>query len=374
MIEFLKSLGIAQPLGIGALSVVFTFAVAWFFTQRFIPRIREFAIKVGWADLPNERRLNKAPLPNAGGLAIFAGFICSVVVAWTLRPIVLEGVQIQVLAILLGASLLVLTGFIDDQFGLSPTFRIAVQTLAAALLMVNGMRIDLAALPWVEYLPSAWLMPLSVAVTWLWIVGITNAMNLLDGVDGVVGGIGFIASMVMVASAAQFPDRAAAVVLLAGLGGAALGFLRYNFNPGRIFMGDAGAYLFGYTLAAVSLLGTLKLSAGASLVAPLLILGLPILDTARVVFSRLSRRISPTTPEKNHIHHLLHARYGARGAAVVIWTLVLALSMVGMWAQNVPLQVIVAISLFIAVCLGYVALRRVHALTREEKPQPGGAG
>ena len=373
MIEFLKSLGIAQPFGIGALSVVFTFVVAWFFTQRFIPRVREFAIKVGWTDKPNERRLNKTPVPNAGGLAIFAGFICSVVVAWTLRPIVLEGVQIQVLAILLGASPLVLTGFIDDQFGLSPLFRIVVQTVVSALLMVNGMRIDLSTLPLLHSLPVAWLGPLSVAVTWLWIVGITNAMNLLDGVDGVVGGIGFITSMVMVAVAAQFPDRAAAVVLLAGLGGAALGFLRYNFNPSRIFMGDAGAYLFGYTLAAVSLLGTLKVSAGASLVAPLLILGLPILDTARVVFSRLSRRISPTTPEKNHIHHLLYARYGARGASIIIWIMVLALSVVGMWAQHVPLQVIVAISFFIAVCLGYVALSRVQALNREEKPQAGGA-
>jgi UDP-GlcNAc:undecaprenyl-phosphate/decaprenyl-phosphate GlcNAc-1-phosphate transferase len=365
------SLGIAEPFGLGAISVVITFAVAWLFTQRFIPRVREFAIKVGWADMPNERRLNKVPLPNAGGLAIFAGFICSVVVAWALRPIVIEGVQIQVLAILLGASLMVLTGFIDDQFGLSPLFRVIVQTISAALLMVNGLYIDLTHFSMLAGIPLHVLHPLGYFLTWLWIVGITNAFNLLDGVDGVVGGLGFISSMVMLAVAAQFADRAAAVILLAGLAGAALGFLRYNFNPSRIIMGDAGAYLFGYTLAAVSLLGTLKSSAGYSLIAPLFILGLPILDTAQVVIGRLRRGVNPTTPDKTHIHHRLNTRFGPRGASVGVWGMVLLLNAIGMWAQSIPPQVIIAITLAISSFLIWVVFRRVRALSRENQlPSP----
>lgn len=369
MLDFLKSLGIAEPLGLGFWSVVLTFLTAWVFTHRFIPRVRDFAIRVGWADMPNERRLNKSPLPNAGGLAIFAGFILAIVVAWALRPIVIETVQIQVLAILLGGALLVLVGFIDDQFGLSPVFRLGAQTIAAALLMVNGLRIDLGALAWVPHLPGDAMGVLNVVVTWLWIVGITNAVNLLDGVDGVVGGIGFTAAMVLLAAAAQFADRAAAVVLLAGLGGAALGYLRHNFNPSRIIMGDAGSYLIGYTLAAVSLLGTLKFAAGASVIAPLLFLALPILDTTQVVIGRLARGIRNPLghPDKTHLHHRLLARTDARRTAVIMWATALLFGVIGMVAQGVPAVVIVVTALFIGGALAWVALRRVRAHRREQQ-------
>lgn len=372
MLDFLHSLGIAAPEKIGFWSVVLTFLAAWGFTQRFIPPVRQFAMRVGWADAPNERRLNKTPLPNAGGLAIFAGFIIPVVIVWALRPIGVTQVQVQVLAILLGGALLVLVGFIDDQFGLSPLFRLAAQTLAAALLIVNGLRIDLETLPLFPGALRAVAAPLGVVVTWFWIVGITNAMNLLDGVDGVVGGVGFIASSVLLAVAAQFPDRGAAVVLLAGLAGATLGYLRFNFNPSRIIMGDTGSTLIGFTLAAVSLLGTLKVSVGASLLPPLLILALPILDTTQVVIGRLSRGIrNPLAhPDKTHIHHRLYARLGARGTSVTIWGITLAFSIVGMLAQGVAAQVIVVVTLGVGACLAWVALRRVRALRREnQQPQ-----
>ncbi|AFZ68649.1 MraY family glycosyltransferase [Deinococcus peraridilitoris] len=364
---FLRSLGIADPLGIGFLSVVLTFVSAWVFTHRFVPRVRDYAIKVGWADLPNERRLNKAPLPNAGGLAIFAGFIIPVVIVWALRPIGVTEVQVQVLAILLGATLMVMLGFIDDQFTLPPLFRLGMQTVAALLLVLNGLSIELLALPFLPVIPVGLLEPFNIFFTLLWIVGITNAFNLLDGVDGVVGGIGFIASVVMLAVAAQFPDRGSAVVLLAGLAGAALGFLRHNFNPSRIIMGDGGAYLFGYTLAAISLLGTLKVSAGTSLLAPLLFLALPIIDTTQVIVGRLLRGQNPlSTPDKTHIHHRLFARYGARGAAVIIWAITLGFNIVGMLAQGIPAQVIFFVTLGVGGCLTWVALRRVRALRLEE--------
>jgi len=374
MTQFLQQLGIAQPLGLGFISVVITFLAAWVFTQHFIPRVRAFAIKVGWADMPNERRLNKAPLPNAGGLAIFAGFIIPVVVVWALRPIGVTSVQVQVLAILLGGALLVLVGFIDDQFSLPPLFRLGVQVIAAMLLILNGLRIDLNAFPFLDF-PTHVQEPLNIFVTLVWIVGITNAFNLLDGVDGVVGGISFVVSTVMLAAAAQYPDRGSAVVLLAGLAGAALGFLRYNFNPSRIIMGDAGAYLFGYTLAAVSLLGTLKYSVGASLIAPLLMLALPILDTTQVILGRLARGQNPlNTPDKTHIHHRLYARFGARGASIAIWCITLAFCVVGMIAQHTPALVIAATVVVIGACLAWVAMSRVRALRREtnaENPHEG---
>lgn len=364
LLALAAQLGIANLLGRGFLSVLITFLTASVFTWLFIPRLREFAVQVGWADMPNERRLNKEPLPNAGGLAIFAGFVISVVLAWALRPIVIEIVNIQVLAIMLGAALLVLVGFIDDQYGLSPAFRLGVQTLAAALLIVNGLKIDLHAIPFLPALPHALNGPASTVVTILWIVGLTNAVNLMDGVDGVVGGVGFVVSVVLLATAAQFPDRAAAVVLLAGLAGAALGYLRYNFNPSRIIMGDAGAYLFGFTLAAVSLLGTLKVSAGASLLVPLIVLALPVLDTTQVVVGRLARGIRNPLghPDKTHIHHRVLARTAsARRTAVILWLIALACGMAGMALQGVRPVVIGATGAFVILSLWFVAVSRMRA-------------
>ncbi len=364
-----QQLGIADLFGRGFWAVILTFLTAAVFTWRFIPSVRAFALEKGWADQPNERRLNTVPLPNAGGLAIFAGFIVSIVVGWALRPIVIEAVQIQVLAILLGATLLVLVGFIDDQFGLTPLFRLVVQVLAAALLIVNGLHIDFNAIPFLPQLPHEVAAPLSIFLTVLWVVGLTNAMNLLDGVDGVVGGVAFICSMVLLATAAQFADRAAAVILLAGLAGAALGYLRHNFNPSRIIMGDAGSTLFGYTLAAVSLLGTLKISAGASLLVPLLIMALPILDTTQVVIGRLARGIrNPLAhPDKTHLHHRVLRRTGnARRTAVVLWAAALVCGMLGMLAQGVPLLTIVVTALFALLCLSFVIRRRIRAQGLEQ--------
>lgn len=365
---FAAQFGIADLFGRGFLSVLITFLAAWVFTWQFIPRLRDFAVQAGWADQPNARRLNKEPLPNAGGLAIFAGFLVSVVLAWALRPITVEVVNIQVLSILLGASIMVLVGFIDDQFGLSPATRLLVQVLVATLLMVNGLKMDFNAIPFMPVLPEALNEPLSTVLTLVWIVGLTNAVNLMDGVDGVVGGVGFVVSMVLLVTAAQFTDRAAAVILLAGLSGAALGYLRHNFNPSRIIMGDAGAYLIGFTLAAVSLLGTLKVSAGASLLVPLIVLALPVVDTTQVVIGRLARGIRNPLghPDKTHIHHRVLARTAsARRTAVILWLVALVCGMAGMALQGVPPRAIVLTGALVLVCLWFVAHRRVRAHTDE---------
>ncbi|MCD0164896.1 MraY family glycosyltransferase [Deinococcus sp. 12RED42] len=357
-------LGISDLTGRGFLSVLVTFFTAWLFTWVFIPRLREFAIRVGWADQPNERRLNKEPLPNAGGLAIYGGFLVSIIVAWALRPIAVDIVNIQVLAILLGASMLVLVGFIDDQYGLTPLSRLLVQTLAATLLLVNDLRIDFNAIPFLPVVPEPVSTVLGTLMTIVWVLALTNAVNLLDGVDGVVGGVAFVASFVLLVTAAQFTDRAAAVILLAGLSGAALGYLRHNFNPSRIIMGDAGSTLFGYTLAAVSLLGTLKFSAGASLLVPLIVLALPLLDTTQVVIGRLARGIRNPLghPDKTHIHHRVLARTeSARRTAVILWLVALACGALGMSLQGVPPLAILGTTLAAVACLFFVAYRRIRA-------------
>lgn len=330
--SFLQSLGIANPKGYGWLSVIFTFLLAGGVTWCLMPAVRSFALKVGWADQPNERRLNREPLPNAGGLVIYTGVLAALVLANLLRPIVIQAVLAQILTILLGGSILVLVGFIDDQFGLPPWFRLSVQVLTAFLLIANGIRIEAKLFTPIDPI-------LSTLLTVLWVVGITNAINLMDGIDGLVGGVSFITAMSLLAVSAQFPTRAAATFLLAALGGSALGFLRHNFHPSRIIMGDAGAYFFGYVLAATAILGNLKVNTVFSLVPTALFLLLPVLDTTQVFVLRLMAGKNPlSNPGKDHLHHRLLARgLSQRGTALTLWAVTLITNFSAMKLQGMTL-------------------------------------
>ncbi|MEH1907281.1 MAG: MraY family glycosyltransferase [Nostoc sp.] len=351
----LKSLGIADPGGTGWLAVVFTFLLAWVVTWRLIPTVRKFALQVGWADQPNARRLNREPLPNAGGLAIYAGVIAALVLASLLRPIELQNVLAQVLTILLGGSILVLVGFIDDQFGLPPSVRLWAQIVTALLLVANGISVKvLFGTPIDSFL--------SMLLTVLWVVGITNAVNLMDGMDGLAGGISFITAMSLLAVAAQFNNRAAAILVLAALAGAALGFLRHNFHPSRIIMGDAGAYFFGYVLAATSILGKLQQNTVYALIPTVLFLLLPVLDTTQVFVRRLLAGNNPlSTPGKDHLHHRLLAwGLSQRHAAFTLWSITLVFNLLAMRIQGMSLAVMLATASSIIFLLGFTIWQRIR--------------
>ncbi len=353
---FLQSLGIAKPIGSGWLAVVFTFLLAWLVTWRLIPTVRKFALRVGWADQPNARRLNREPLPNAGGLAIYTGVIAAMVLASWLRPIEVQSVLIQVLTILLGGSILVLVGFIDDQFGLPSSVRLLVQVLTALLLVANGINIEVTIGTPID-------STLSVLVTVLWVVGITNAINLMDGMDGLVGGVGFITSMSLLAVSAQSFNRAAATLVLAALAGGALGFLRHNFYPSRIIMGDAGAYFFGYVLAATAILGKLQASTIFGLVPPVLFLLLPVLDTTQVVVRRLMAGKNPmNTPGKDHLHHRLLAwGLSQRHAALILWAIALVSNLLAMYFQRLTSMQIAVTAIAIIALLAFTVWQRIRA-------------
>jgi UDP-GlcNAc:undecaprenyl-phosphate/decaprenyl-phosphate GlcNAc-1-phosphate transferase len=365
--NFMNSIGVADPHGRGWLSVVLTFMFAWIVTYLFIPKVRTFALKVGWADEPNARRLHQEPRPNAGGLAIYTGVVAAIILAGCLAPIVLLKVQVEILAILLGGSVLVLVGFIDDQFGGLPAlFRLLVQVLAALLLVVCHIQVHIV------YFGAPIDGILSIFATVLWIVGITNAVNLMDGIDGLAGGVSFITAMSLLAASAQFEIRAAATLISAGVGGAALGFLRHNYHPSRIFMGDAGSYFLGYVLAATSILGGAKVTTVTSLIPTVLLFLVPVVDTSQVIIKRLLAGQNPmSTPGKDHLHHrLLQQGFSQRHSAVILWGVTLAGGMIAMRMQGIRQMAIVVTAIGIALLLVMTVWLRLRAIVHTpDKPK-----
>lgn len=388
IVEFLKSLGIAAPDRLGWVTVVLTFVIAALVAWRFMPRVRMFSLEVGWADAPSARRLNKEPLPNAGGLVIFSSVIVALVIATILRPIVIEEVQVQVLAILLGGSFVIMAGFIDDQYGLPPIFRLFVQLIGALLLVTADIRIEIIFGGTAEAPGSTWSSLVSILVTIIWIVGITNAINLVDGVDGLAGGVSFITGMSLLAVAAQSAPKAAATLLLAAIAGAALGFLRHNFPPSRIIMGDSGAYFFGFVLAASSILGGGKITTVFGLFPTVLFLLLPLLDTAQVILRRLFRRKNPlSTPGRDHLHHRLLAKgLSQTHTTLLLWAVTLATNVAAMIVQGLSALQVGTTAAGIIILLLFIVWRRLRALrkagptvdtdegaaTRPEAPTPEG--
>jgi UDP-GlcNAc:undecaprenyl-phosphate GlcNAc-1-phosphate transferase len=272
------------------------------------PLVRRMALRLGVTDQPNARKIHVNPIPLLGGVAIYGAFIAA---------LLLFGDRFrlnELVSILVGASLMSFLGVWDDRRSLSPLLKLAGQFVAASILVVSGVYIG--TFPW------EWL---NIALTLLWVVTVTNAMNLLDNMDGLSGGVGAVAALFFLLLAAM-NDQYLVGALSAALVGACLGFLVYNFNPASIFMGDAGALFLGFMLAAVAI--KLRFPEGVQIVTwmvPVLILGLPLFDTALVIVSRLRRGHNPlTTPGRDHFSHRLVALGYTRREAVLICYLICA--------------------------------------------------
>jgi len=272
------------------------------------PLVRRIALRLGVIDQPNARKIHVNPIPLLGGVAIYVAFIAA---------LLLFGGRYglnELLGILVGASLMSFLGMWDDRQSLSPFLKLAGQFLAASVLVLSGVYIG--TFPWEA---------LNIALTLIWVVVVTNAMNLLDNMDGLSGGVGAVAAIFFLLLAAM-NDQYLVGALSAALVGACLGFLVYNFNPASIFMGDAGSLFLGFILAAAAI--KLRFPEGVQIVTwmvPVLILGLPLFDTALVIVSRLRRGHNPlTTPGKDHVSHRLVALGYTRREAVLICYLICA--------------------------------------------------
>ena len=259
-----------------------------------------FARRIGAMDRPGEsRRVHDHPIPRLGGLAIFLGFLAGLLLFTSVtRP--LRG-------ILLGSAVIVVLGVADDIYDLNPWVKLLVQTIAAVIALLHGVEIRILTNP-VHFAGGVIsLGALSAPITLLWIVGMTNALNLIDGLDGLAAGVAGISCASMLAVSLFLPRATDVSVLLGALGGACLGFLPYNRNPARIFMGDTGALLLGYVLSTASVVGLLKMYTAVTFAMPLLALALPLFDTVFAVVRRLSHGENPMKADRGHIHHRLLA-------------------------------------------------------------------
>ncbi|WP_297311322.1 MraY family glycosyltransferase [uncultured Oscillibacter sp.] len=264
------------------------------------PVVKTFAYKVGAVDVPKDaRRMHKVPIPRLGGLAIFIGFMVSVLILGNVRG---NG---QMQSILLGSVIIVVLGVVDDIMALPAMLKFVVQIAAALIPALNGVVIQAFSNPNIFSDSLYWVLgPLSVPFTVLWIVAITNAVNLIDGLDGLANGVSAISATTMLVIALLASEGEVAVVM-AALVGACVGFMPYNLNPAKMFMGDTGATFLGYILATMSIQGLFKFYAVISFAVPFLILGLPIFDTAFAFIRRIAHGQSPMHADRGHIHHRL---------------------------------------------------------------------
>lgn len=301
--------------------VILALAVAFLISFATTPMVISLAHKVNAIDVPRDaRRVHKKPTPLIGGLAIFYGFIVSVLCFATIDR--------ETMGILIGAVIVVTAGVIDDITDMKAIVKLMCQIVAAAVVVYFDVRIEHFANPFYGWFGPPYIVMnywVSVAVTMIWIVGVCNAVNLIDGLDGLAVGVSSIASMSLLALT-LISENANVAILTAAVAGAGFGFLPYNFNPAKIFMGDTGALFLGYILACISVQGFLKLSAILSFAIPILVLGLPIFDTLFAIVRRVLTGRSPMSPDRGHLHHrLLDMGFSQKQTVAILYTMTAAL-------------------------------------------------
>ena len=262
------------------------------------PLVKVLSVKVGAVDVPKDaRRMHDHPIPRMGGLAIFFGFVAAMLLM----------VQLDTAkkGMLLGAVIIVVLGIFDDIYALPAKPKFLVQIAAALIAVMAGNRIEVLSNPNIFSENPVWqLGVLSIPITVIWIVAITNAVNLIDGLDGLADGVSAISATTVLVIALMASELQVAIVM-AALVGACVGFMPYNLNPAKMFMGDTGATFLGYILATMSIQGLFKFYAVISFAVPFLILGLPIFDTAFAFIRRIAHGQSPMHADRGHIHHRL---------------------------------------------------------------------
>ena len=314
--------------------IAIAFMLAFITTFVITPYTIKLAKKVGAVDTPkDERRINTTTMPRLGGLAVIAGFIISIIYLIIILSIEKsinlfeDNMYIKLIGFLIGGLIIGVVCFIDDLKDLPPLVKLAAQVIAAIIVVSFGLRIENVNIPFFSYvgLPNAF----SIILTIGWIIGVTNAINLIDGLDGLSSGIALISCVSMLIIFALNGSPIIAILLITALAGSLSGFLPFNFNPAKTFMGDAGSNFLGYSLSVISIFGVAKTYTLIVIVAPLIILGLPVLDTLVAIFRRIIKGKSLKAimqADKGHLHHkLLKKGFTQKEAVLIMYAITAAL-------------------------------------------------
>jgi len=291
------------------------------------PLVQRLGLKFGYVDLPGKRKVHHHPIVRVGGIAIFGGTISALLFAGWLGGFgnLPYSEALSVWGLLVGSLGFFLIGLADDLFNLPPTTRLLLQGIVASLAWSMGVRVEHLPIP---FGGAVNIGIFSLPITVIWLAGVTNAINWIDGLDGLATGVSALAASILFIVTWQHHPAAALIAL--ALFGATLGFLRYNANPANIFMGDGGAYFIGFTLAGVGVIGLMKDATLTAVVLPYLILAVPLADMVFVILARLSSGKSPFFADQRHLHHrLLKSGLSPQSTVWVIYGLTL---WVGSWA------------------------------------------
>lgn len=314
------------------------------------PLVKKVAFRIGATDNPNSRKVHTGRMARLGGLAIYIAFLVGVLI---LRP------ENDTYVYILGAGTLVLIiGMLDDVYELTAKVKFLTQILAAVIVILGGVQVTFINLPFGAELE---LGIFSVPITLLWIVGVTNAINLIDGLDGLSAGVSAIVLATISALAILQNDVFIVALSIALLGGT-LGFLVYNFHPAKIFMGDAGALFLGFMIAVIALMGFKNVTV-FSLIVPALILAVPISDTFFAIIRRIVHKQSLSAPDKSHLHHcLLRLGYSHRETVLIIYSIsavcgisAVAFTLSTIWVSIVLLLVVLILIEILAESVGLVS-------------------
>lgn len=298
------------------------------------PFIRRMARHHGWIDAPSERKVHTAAIPRLGGIAIYCGVFFPLLFFWVFPNKAVQRFYEEPLLVWMvaGSTMVFLMGVWDDFKRLNPFFKLAVQIFAAAIAYYGGIRIVQLQMPWGSVVSFGYAL---LPVTIFWFILVINAINLIDGLDGLAAGVSLFATLSLLAIG-LLGGKVSVCMGLAAVAGACLGFLRYNFNPASIFMGDGGSYFLGYMLAALGVLGSMKSQTTVAVLIPIIALGVPLMDTLLAPVRRFILGKKLFKPDKSHIHHRLLKRGLSHRKAVLV-----------MYGATV--------------CLGVLALIGVHA-------------
>ena len=342
------------------LAAAVAFAIAFLTT----PPVKRFAESIGAIDVPkDERRVHNHPIPRMGGLAIFLGFVLSM--------LLFVDMSTQIVGLLLGTVIIAVMGALDDIVNLNAWVKLAGQIVAAGVAIRCGIVVDAIS----NFTPSGgttflytnWL---ALPITLFWIVACTNAVNLIDGLDGLAVGVSTISSLTMLL-VSLFVAEPSVSLILAALTGACVGFMPYNLNPAKIFMGDVGSQMLGFVLSTASIIGLFKFHAIISFLVPLLALAVPLADTVFAFIRRIVHGQSPFHADRGHFHHRLLALGMSQKQAVAVLygvSAVLGLIAVLMTGRSVVLRIVcIAAAFLISITIWLLVLHSIPRTQKEEK-------